>query len=234
MKPFVILAIGAHPDDVEIGMGGTIRTHVENGDVVYVCNLTKAELSSNGNPSLRQKEATKSANVLGVRERIQLEFPDRHIDRSHPSYRELVTVIRKVKPDVVFAPYHEDRHPDHGASCHIVKEAVFDAKIRKYLPEVPSHQVKQLFYYFINGIVSADFYIDITPAQEIKMEALSCYQSQFEKQVGSVTTPLTDRYLENVRYRDSLFGKEAGVQFAEGFKCEQPLLFSSIPKRSLP
>lgn len=233
MKPFVMLAIGAHPDDVEIGMGGTIRTHVEKGDIVYICNLTKAELSSNGTPSLRQQEATKSANILGVKERFQLEFPDRNITKSDPSYDELVKLIRTLKPNVVFAPYYEDRHPDHTACSHLVKEAVFDAKIRKYLPETEVHQVEQLFYYFINGISSADFYVDISDAEEVKMEALSCYESQFVEQAGSVKTPLTDRYLESVRHRDALFGKAAGVHFAEGFKREEPMVFSSIPKRSL-
>ncbi|WP_255450350.1 bacillithiol biosynthesis deacetylase BshB1 [Alteribacillus sp. YIM 98480] len=228
-----MLAVGAHPDDIEIGMGGTAASHSNKGDDVYICNLTKGELSSNGTIEERQHEAEKAAGILGIKKRFQLDFSDRSLDRSDSEYSHLITLIRELKPGVIFAPYHEDRHPDHGACCQLVKEAVFDAGIRKFPgSELEPHKTPSLFYYFINGFSVPDFFIDISSTQKVKEDALSSYQSQFVKRAKSVSTPLTDRYIESVKSRDSLFGKEAGVTFAEGFKTGSPLVFSAIPQRS--
>ncbi|MDQ0299414.1 bacillithiol biosynthesis deacetylase BshB1 [Salibacterium salarium] len=232
MSKMTILCIGAHPDDVEIGMGGTTAMHTKKGDDVYVCSLTKGELSSNGTVESRQREAEAAATQLKVTGRYQLHFPDRGISSNHHEYIVLLDMIRQVKPDVVFAPYFEDRHPDHSACSELVRQAVFDAGIKKY-PEVqyPSFKVDSFFYYFINGFDVPDFYLDISSEQERKEGALLCYESQFLLQAESVATPLTEGYIESVRSRDAMFGKQAGVRYAEGFKSAAPLVFASTPKR---
>ncbi|MFB4163392.1 bacillithiol biosynthesis deacetylase BshB1 [Alteribacillus sp. JSM 102045] len=233
MKKDTILAVGAHPDDVEIGMGGTLASHSQNGGHVYICNLTKGELSSNGTVEERQHEAEAAAAIMGVKKRFQLDFSDRSLKCDDSEYFHLITLIRELQPDVVFAPYYEDRHPDHGDCCHLVKEAVFDAGIRKFPgSDLKPHKTSSLYYYFINGFSVPDFFIDISHTQKTKEKALTSYQSQFIKRDGSVRTPLNDRYIESVRARDFLFGKEAGVLFAEGFKKGSPLVFSVVPKRS--
>nr|WP_240375740.1 bacillithiol biosynthesis deacetylase BshB1 [Bacillus piscicola] len=227
----VILAAGAHPDDVEIGMGGTIALHANRGDIVYICNVTKGELSSNGTVETRQQEAARAAAVLGVAERYQLHFPDRSLSQSHPEYYSLVSLIRELKPDVIFAPY-KDRHPDHGACGEVVQAAIFDAGIKRF-PKVKGapHKTAAFYQYFINGVPEPDFYMDISRSRSVKEKALLAYESQFVKKPGSVDTPLTDQYIETVRRRDLLFGKEAGTEAAEGFKQVTPFLFSALPKR---
>ncbi|WP_054635668.1 bacillithiol biosynthesis deacetylase BshB1 [Thalassobacillus sp. C254] len=222
-----ILAVGAHPDDVEIGMGGTLAKHVEKGAKVALCSLTKGELSSNGTVEERQQEAREAAEVLGV-QRYQLEFSDRSLHTEGEDFTELVALIRAVKPKVVFAPM-PDRHPDHGMCGKIVKEAVFNAKIKKYQAfHTESHKVDALHFYMINGIQEADFYVDVSAYIEKKIKALSCYKSQFERREGTIETPLTNGYVEGVRAREYVFGKQAGVGYAEAFIKDSPLLIDNL------
>lgn len=225
-----LLAFGAHADDVEIGMAGLISLYSKRGYGVAICDLTKAELSSNGNVSLRQKEAENSKEILGVKTRIQLEIPDRGITTADDQIKEVVTVIRKYRPQIVFAPFYEDRHPDHGNCAHLVKEAIFSAGIRKYedkLLQAP-HKVESFYFYMINGFHKPSFIVDISTEIETKIEALQAYQSQFTKQENSVETPLTSGYLASVLARESLFGKEVGVEYGEGFITERPLLIQQL------
>jgi N-acetylglucosamine malate deacetylase 1 len=221
--PVDILIFGAHADDVEIGMGGTIVKLSTLGKSIAICDLTEAELSSNGNVPLRKKEATKAAEVLGVHERITLNIPDRGLYISEENIQKVVKVIRKLQPKVVFAPYAVDRHPDHGNCSKLVEEAIFSAGIRKYLPDENYHKVKELYFYMINGFHQPDFIIDISETIDKKIQALQCYQSQFIKQDHSIDTPLVNGYIEAVEARERLFGKEIGVEYGEGFLTRRPL-----------
>lgn len=226
-----LLAIGAHPDDVEIGMGATLAKYVEMGYRVGICDLTMAELSSNGTVERRQEEAKKAAALLGVNERIQLDFPDRglrYIDDE--DLQRLVSVIRKYKPTFVFAPYHVDRHPDHGACAQLVKEAVFNAGIHRYRCSLnlPAHRVRAVYYYFINSYQKPDFLIDVSKQMEKKKQALLAYKSQFIKDEDSIDTPLTNGYLSFVDARERLFGKEIDVTYAEGFLTDKPIAIGNL------
>jgi bacillithiol biosynthesis deacetylase BshB1 len=220
-----ILAFGAHPDDVEIGMGGTIAKYAEKGYRIGICDLTLAELSSNGTVELRQKEARDAANILGVAARINLELPDRGLYLTEEAIKSIASVIRRYRPRVVFAPYWTDRHPDHGHCARLVEEAVFSAGIRRYKtePDLPAHRVDSVYYYMINAWERPHFVIDISDTIEKKLASLRAYESQFTKTAGSVDTPLTDGYIEMVESRERLLGKEAGVMFAEGFFAKKPL-----------
>lgn len=221
-----ILAFGAHADDVEIGMGGTIAKHAAIGKKIGICDLTKAELSSNGTVERRLKEANHSATILGVIVRESLNMPDRGLLLKEDYINQIVTIIRRYKPRVVFAPYFEDRHPDHGSCARLVGEAVFSAGIKNYKTgnSLTSHRVTNLYYYMINGFHKPDIVIDISNHMKVKMAALRAYESQFVKENGAVDTPLVNGYLETVEARERLFGKEVGTQFAEGFKTTKPFL----------
>lgn len=220
-----MLAFGAHPDDVEIGMGGTIAKYAEKGYRIGICDLTLAELSSNGTVELRQKEAREAADILGVAARINLGLPDRGLYVTEEAVKSIVSVIRRYRPRVVFAPYWVDRHPDHGRCAHLVEEAVFSAGIRRYKtePDLPAHRVHSVYYYMINAWERPHFVIDISDTIDKKLASLRAYESQFTKTAGSVDTPLTDGYIEMVESRERLLGKEAGVMFAEGFFTKKPL-----------
>jgi len=223
-----MLAFGAHADDVEIGMGGTIAKFSKKGYNIVICDLTEAELSSNGTVELRKKEAQNAAKILGVNTRIQLNLPDRGLRMKDEYIKKIVTVIRAFRPKVVCAPYYEDRHPDHGNCARLVDEAVFSAGIHKYEDENKQmpHKVDEVYYYMINGFYRPHFLIDISETINDKLESLRAYKSQFIKSNHSVETPLTNGYIESVESRERLFGKERGLDFAEGFMTKKPLLLN--------
>lgn len=221
-----ILCFGAHSDDVELGMGGTIAKLTSENKTVMICDLTEAELSSNGTPAGRLVEAKHAADVLGVKERLNLNMGDRNLFVTQENIAKVVSIIRAYKPEIVFIPYAKDRHPDHGNCSRIVEEAVFSAGIRNFIdPEgLDAHKPKHTYYYMINSFYRPDFCINITTHFEKKINSLTCYQSQFIKQDDGVITPLTEGYLEAVEGRERAFGREVGVLFAEGFKTRKPVL----------
>ncbi|RWR10420.1 bacillithiol biosynthesis deacetylase BshB1 [Siminovitchia fortis] len=223
-----VLAFGAHSDDVEIGMAGSIYKWTASGRNVVICDLTRAELSSNGTVETRQREAAEAAGKLGVLERVNLKLPDRGLFFKDEYIRQIADLIRKYTPTLIFAPFSEDRHPDHGRCAELVKEAFFSAGIRKY--ETPggynAHKAMNLFYYFINSQPRPDFVVNISGFMDQKLAALQAYQSQFLPGESGVKTPLTDGYLERVEARERIYGLEAGVTFAEGFKTDRPLLIN--------
>ncbi|MFH5184713.1 bacillithiol biosynthesis deacetylase BshB1 [Paenibacillus sp. TAB 01] len=222
-----ILIFGAHPDDAEIGMGGTIVKHTSAGYRVGICDLTYAEMSSNGTVETRQQEAAAASFVLGLAMRSNLGLPDRGLWIEPKNIAAITSEIRKHKPRIVFAPYWEDRHPDHIACSKLVQEAVFNAKLRKYDPGTEAHTVEQCYFYFINDVAEADLVVDITSNHEQKMQALQCYRTQFEKGTSDndyVPTPLNQEYLERVEAKDRMLGQKRTVGYAEGFVSKLPYL----------
>ncbi|WP_071459949.1 bacillithiol biosynthesis deacetylase BshB1 [Bacillus massilinigeriensis] len=225
-----ILSFGAHADDVEIGMGGTIAKYAAKGRKIGICDLTEAELSSNGTTELRRKEASHAAGILGVSVRETLGFPDRGLFLKDDYIRKTAHIIRKYKPDIIFAPYSEDRHPDHGNCSRIVEEAFFSAGIKKYETEggYQPHKASRLFYYIINGYHKPHFVIDASSYIEQKAKALNAYKSQFTKSEGGADTPLVNGYIETVLARERMFGQAAGVMYAEGFLTREPFLVHDL------
>ena len=219
-----ILCFGAHADDVEIGMGGTIAKYVCKGKTVVIVDLTQANLSSNGTVDIRLEEANQAAQILGVMKRENLQMPDRDLLLSSDKIAKVTWVIRKYRPKAIFSPYGVDRHPDHGACTEIVKEAIFSSGIFHYLPDCPYPPVKVLkhYLYMINGFHTPDFYVDISDNMETKLEALRAYASQFSLQPDSVKTPLTEGYLSRVKNREFVYGQEIQCAYAEGFFHQSP------------
>nr|WP_154983662.1 bacillithiol biosynthesis deacetylase BshB1 [Paenibacillus xylanexedens] len=217
-----ILIFGAHADDAEIGMAGTIAKHTAAGLKVGVCDLTRAEMSSNGTVERRTEEAEQASRVLGLSCRTNLELPDRGLYVTPEHVGAVTAEIRRHAPRIVFAPYWEDRHPDHIMCSKLVQEAVFNAKLRNYMPDMPAVQVKETYFYFINDIGPTDLIVDITEHYEQKEASLRCYRSQFEQGAGIVSTPLNQGYIERVRARDSLLGQRSLIPFAEGFATITP------------
>lgn len=220
-----ILAFGAHADDVEIGMGGTIAKYAQMGKKIVICDLTKAEMSSNGTVERRIEEANKAADMIGAK-RISLDLPDRGLYMKDEYINQIITIIRTYKPTLVFAPYVVDRHPDHGNASRLVEEAVFSAGVRKVMENEAfgAHHVQNMYYYMINGFHKPDFVIDISASMAKKIDSLQAYKSQFSKSDTTVDTPLVNGYIETVESRERLFGKEVGVTYAEGFMTKKPLL----------
>lgn len=221
-----LLAFAAHPDDAEIGMGGTIAKHVRQGDKVGIIDLTYAEMSSNGNVETRQREAAEAAEVLGLSVRDNLGLPDRKLVAAPEQTDLMALAIRKYRPRIVFAPFHLDRHPDHIACSRMAEEAVFNAKLRRYMPEYPAWTVEQLYFYFINDAHPPQLLVDISEVHETKMNALKAYRSQFMpagNEKDWVETPLTGAYLDNIEARDRLSGQPKKWKYAEGFMAKGPV-----------
>ncbi|THF78401.1 bacillithiol biosynthesis deacetylase BshB1 [Cohnella fermenti] len=222
-----LLVFAAHPDDAEIGMGGTIVKAARAGQKVGLIDLTYAEMSSNGDVDTRQREAAKASDILGLAVRRNLGLPDRGLTGTREQVDKLVLAIRELRPRVVFAPYFVDRHPDHVACSRLAEEAMFNAKLRRCLPETPAWAPDMLYYYFINDVHTPGLLVDISEDQPAKMEALRAYRSQFEPAAGErdwVATPLTQGYLDNVEARDRLFGQPRKLAYAEGFLAKGPAI----------
>ncbi|SFJ59170.1 bacillithiol biosynthesis deacetylase BshB1 [Thermoflavimicrobium dichotomicum] len=226
MSQVDLLVFAAHPDDAEIGIGGLLAKHHAAGFKTAICHLTEAELSSNGTVERRREEAKKAAEILGVSKLINLGFPDRGLTGSPEQILRITQVIRQYRPHVVLAPYYEDRHPDHVACSRMVKEAIFDAAIRKKQTpgNEPAHRVNQFYYYFINDITQPDLIVDVSDVYELKMAAIKAYASQFNRQEGEMDTPLNQpSYLAMIQGRDSIWGYQIGALYGEGLISPKPL-----------
>ncbi|MEW9669794.1 bacillithiol biosynthesis deacetylase BshB1 [Ammoniphilus sp. 3BR4] len=225
-----ILAIGAHADDIEIGAGGTLYKQASAGQTIILCDLTLAELSSNGDVETRKQEAERARIRMGAKHRINLDIPDRQIQLGTEQIGRLVRVIREWKPSIILAPYWEDRHPDHEWCSRLVREAIFSAGIRKFAPEAGEpFKVSRFYHYFINDFTDPDFCINVTDVYDQKIHILEAYESQFMPANGRVDTPLNTGYFEQIRSREYVFGRKIGKGFAEGFKSSAPLSLDYLP-----
>jgi bacillithiol biosynthesis deacetylase BshB1 len=221
-----VLCFGAHPDDVEIGMAGTIAKMTSKGLKVGIVDFTQAEMSSNGSIEIRCEEAQTAARILGLVVRENLYLKDRELYINNESINLVVDVIRKYRPNFIFSPYFEDRHPDHGNCSKIVKEAFFSSGIKKWTGNESreAYRPKAHFYYVINGYQNPIFTIDITNEIDKKVKALESYKSQFFISKDSVNTPLNNNYVSTIIAREAVIGSQVGVTYAEGFISETSLL----------
>ncbi|HWI66071.1 MAG TPA: bacillithiol biosynthesis deacetylase BshB1 [Symbiobacteriaceae bacterium] len=228
-----LLAFGPHPDDVELGIGGTLARHNAAGYKTAIIDLTRGEMGSNGTPPERVAEGEAAAAILGCAWRRNLALPDRGLDYRDPEqFRKVVEAIRLVRPRVVALNWGVDRHPDHTAACRLLEEALFSAALRRYETESPAFRPEKVVYYFINDEAEPSFYVDITAFQAKKSESVFAHRSQFFTRDEGVETRLNRLaglpYL--VESRDRLFGAKVGVQYAEGFIVKQPRLVDDLLK----
>ena len=234
MDPVDLLVFGPHPDDIEIGLGGSVARHVAQGHRVGLCDLTAGEMGSNGTIEERLAEAEAAREVLGASWRVNLRWPDRAIGANRDHVRAAATLIRRVRPKAVAVPYERDRHPDHVAASQVLTEAVFNSALRRYDVGTNDEAWRPAWvcYYFINDAAPASFVVDVSSHYETKRRALACYASQFR--AGSsdgvqtrLTSPLFQQLIES---RDAQFGALAGVAFAEGVVVREPIVRSDLFK----
>jgi bacillithiol biosynthesis deacetylase BshB1 len=231
ITPIDLLAFGPHPDDLEIGLGGTLAKHAATGHSVGMCDLTRGEMSSNGTPEERLKEAEQARKVLGVSWRENLHLPDRAIGSSPDHVRTIVELIRRWQPRAVALPYWQDRHPDHVASASLLRESLFNAKLRRYDADGAPWQPEWACFYFINDSVAPSFVIDVSEHYDIKRRALACYSSQFTRATDHAATRLNSPgFNQLIESRDAQFGALAGVAFAEGIIVTEPLVRAGLLK----
>ncbi|KZZ86390.1 bacillithiol biosynthesis deacetylase BshB1 [Bacillus sp. SJS] len=215
-----ILAFGAHPGDVEYGMGGTLARYADKQIRTGICDLTEAELSSEGTVAVRKKEATAASEVLGVNKRIFLDLPDRGLFVAASYLDRLISVIRKYRPEVVYCPADNPDHPDFESCANLVKEAVYSAGIHKYEDSfrLPAHSVHHVYQYITAPFQKPDMILDISGTISRKEESLRAYHSC-----------MNHAYIDLAFTREQLAGKAAGLAFAEGFKSPKPIELNELP-----
>jgi bacillithiol biosynthesis deacetylase BshB1 len=220
-----LLAFGPHPDDIEIGMGGTVAKHAAQGDAVGLCDLTAGEMGSNGTVDERMAEAEAARGALGARWRVNLRLPDRAVGTSPDHARAVAGLVRRARPRAVAVPYWTDRHPDHVGSSKMLVEAIFNAGLRRYDAEGEAWKPDWTCFYFINDHVPPSFVVDVSGQYEAKRKALACHVTQFAPRAAdAVATRLTSsRFQQLIESRDAQFGAQIGVAFAEGFVVRQVL-----------
>lgn len=217
-----VLVVAPHPDDAEIGVGGTILACRQNGLRVGVIDLTSGEPTPHGSPDIRGRETDAATQVLGLDWRANLGLPNRSLRDDLESRRALAEVFRLTRPKIILAPYWEDAHPDHVAASRLADDARFWSKLSKSdLVGEPFWPPKMLYFFSIHLRIhpKPSFVFDITPQIDTKMKSIRCYESQFI--TGRTQTSPTP--LDDIRDRARYWGWTIGVPFAEPFASREEI-----------
>lgn len=220
------LFIGAHPDDIEITSSGTLLKMIRAGKKAGIIDLTMGELSTRGDLTTRKKETDSASKILGIKTRENLGFSDGDIQNNQKSRNKLIRLIRKYRPSVIFAPYPNDRHPDHINASNLIRESAYYSGLNKiqtegYAPYRPS----KVFYFRHAYDLPISFIVDISDVYKIKIRSIKAYKSQFynPKTKQPDTYISSNLFLKDVESRARFYGFKIGVEFGEPFYCEEPI-----------
>jgi N-acetylglucosamine malate deacetylase 1 len=228
-----ILAIGVHPDDVELGCSGVLINEIRLGKRTGILDLTQGELSTRGTIETRYQEATNAAMIIGVQVRENLKMRDGFFRNDEEHQLKLIAAIRKYQPGIVIANVLHDRHPDHGRAGQMIADACFLSGLAKVetKDEQGNHQEKwrpsYVLHYLQDWYHEPDLLIDITDVFEQRMRSIEAYTTQFHTGEGNSEGPQTyistPDFLESVIARARMLGKRIGVKYAEGFISEKKI-----------
>jgi bacillithiol biosynthesis deacetylase BshB1 len=231
MKQVDILAIAAHPDDIELICGGTlVRAHML-GRSTGILDLAAGEMGTLGTPELRAQEAAKSAKVMGVSVRENLGFPDGGIENTPENRAKVAVVIRRLKPRIVITHSQHGRHPDHPVVAQLVRDACFVAGLKKVEPTVPTHRPLKVLHAlsFREDNQKPTFVVDISQSFEKKVEAIKCYASQFGNaiQAGEVY-PNGEPLYDLLRHHAAHYGSLIRCQYGEPFYTTETMRVDDV------
>lgn len=223
-----ILAIGAHPDDVELGCGATIAKEIALGKKVGILDLTRGELGTRGSAEIRDNEAAMAAKILGVSVRENLQFADGFFKNDKEHQMEVIKIIRKYQPEIVLCNAIDDRHIDHPKGSKLVSDACFLSGLRKIETFLngdlqDAWRPKQVYHYIQWKNIEPDFVVDVTGYIDVKMTAVKAYGSQFyDPKSEEPSSPISSKnFLDSIIYRAQDLGRLVGTEFAEGFNSER-------------
>ena len=230
-----ILAIGAHPDDVELGCSGTIAKEIANNKKVGILDLTMGELGTRGSAEIREKEANDAAKILNVAFRENLKFKDGFFKNDEEHQLKLIQVIRKYRPDIILCNAIDDRHIDHPRGAKLVIDSCFLSGLKKIVTEYNNKEQEpwrplNIYHYIQWKNLKPDFVVDISNFFEIKIKAVKSFKSQFYNEKEPVhNTPIsTKNFLDSIEYRARDLGRLTNVDYAEGFISARLPLIDSI------
>jgi bacillithiol biosynthesis deacetylase BshB1 len=230
-----ILAIGAHPDDVELGCSGTIAKEIANNKKVGILDLTKGELGTRGSAEIREKEANDAAKILNVAFRENLNFKDGFFKNDQEHQLKMIQVIRKYKPDIILCNAIDDRHIDHPRGAKLVIDSCFLSGLKKIITEYNNKEQEpwrplNIYHYIQWKNLKPDFVVDISNFFEIKIKAVKSFKSQFYNEKEPIhNTPIsTKNFLDSIEYRARDLGRLTNVDYAEGFISARLPLIDSI------
>jgi N-acetylglucosamine malate deacetylase 1 len=219
-----ILAIGAHPDDIELSCGGTILSHIAQGYKVGILDLTRGELGTRGTPETREAEAAAAAQILGVSVRENAGLADGFFQNDKAHQLEVIKYIRKYQPDIILANAIHDRHPDHARAAKLVDDAAFMSGLPRIETTVDGQPQKafrpRAVYHYIQSLdVQPHLAVDVSMYFDKKIEAIRAYKSQFydpdsKEKDTFISSP---EFMEFIKARGSHFGVPLGVTYAEGY-----------------
>ncbi len=230
-----VLAIGAHPDDVELGCGGTIAKLISEGKKVAILDLTEGELGTRGTNETRAIEAKNAGEILGISARENLKMKDGFLVNSEEYQLRIIKAIRTYQPEIVFCNAVDDRHPDHAKAAKLASDACFLSGLIKIETEESGKKQekwrpKQVFHYIQWKNLEPDFVIDISGFLDKKIESCLAYKTQFYDPTSTEpTTPISSKsFLDSITYRAQDLGRLAGVEHAEGFTTEKTLALKNF------
>lgn len=220
-----ILAVGVHPDDVELGCSGTILHHISQGHSVGILDLTQGELGTRGNAELRLEEAEHSRQILGVKCRENINIADGFFTHNEENLRKIIRIIRKYQPSIVLANAIEDRHPDHGRAAKLTADACFLSGLPKIVTfdddnnEQVAWRPNTVCHYMQDRSLKPDFVLDISPFIQTKLEAIYAFKSQFyNPSSDEPETPISSKnFIDSVLAKDKVYGRLINVEYAEAF-----------------
>ncbi len=226
-----ILVFGAHPDDAELGAGATIAKEIASGKKIGIVDLTRGELGTRGTPEIRDQEAAKAAEILGIAVRENLGFADGFFKNDKEHQLKVIQMIRKYQPDIVLCNAIDDRHIDHGKGAKLVSDACFLSGLIKIKTDAQEPWRPKLVYHFIQWKnLEPDFLVDVSGFIDRKKEAILAYSSQFfDPKSDEPETPISSQnFIDSVNYRARDLGRLIGVEYAEGFTVERPLAVKNL------
>ena len=230
-----ILAIGAHPDDIELGCGATLAKEVAGGKTIGILDLTRGELGTRGTPEIREQEAQAAAKILGAQVRENLGIPDGFFTNSKENQLKIIEVLRRYRPDIVLCNAIDDRHIDHGKGSKLASDACFLSGLRRietsYNGVLQSPwRPKHVYHYIQWKNITPDFVVDVSGFIDRKTEAVFAYSSQFyDPNANEPETPISStNFKESITYRAQDLGRLIGTQHAEGFTVERYVAVNSL------
>lgn len=222
--PVDVLAIAAHPDDVELTCAGTLTRIKASGRRFAIVDLTQGEMGTRGTSATRKREAERAAEILGAEFRETLDLRDGGLERGRESELVLIDLIRREKPRLILTSYPDDRHPDHRRTGELVTDSAFYAGLRKIETSHPAHRPQQTIYFSTAYLHTPTLVVDVTPFMEKRRRAIRAFSSQFHDPESSEPETILSQkaFLETVEARARHFGFLIGVEFGEGFVSKRP------------